>query len=88
VLLPAVAVAVAVAAALGDRRDGIRSLLADRRLLVFSACCARFALSNTAMPPLEDSRPRGTWASRAQANRFVPSLFGSARKEKREGGGR
>ena len=32
--------------------DEVRRLLADRRLLVFAACCGLFALSNAAMLPL------------------------------------
>jgi MFS family permease len=39
------------AGAMGERGD-VRRLLADRRLLVFAACCALFALSNAAMLPL------------------------------------
>jgi MFS family permease len=35
----------------GERGE-VRRLLADRRLLVFSACCALFTLSNAAMLPL------------------------------------
>jgi MFS family permease len=33
-------------------RDGFRTLLTNRGVLVFSACCALFALSNAAMLPL------------------------------------
>lgn len=40
------------AAAAGGARGEVLRLLADRRLLVFSACCALFALSNAAMLPL------------------------------------
>ena len=39
-------------AAPGRARGEVLRLLADRRLLVFSACCALFALSNAAMLPL------------------------------------
>ena len=39
-------------AATGGGRGEVRRLLADRRLLVFAACCALFTLSNAAMLPL------------------------------------
>jgi MFS family permease len=35
-----------------SQRGEVRRLLADRRLLVFAACCALFTLSNAAMLPL------------------------------------
>jgi MFS family permease len=66
----------------GETRDSVRRLLSDRRLLVFAACCALFALSNAAMLPLagvEATRNTGDWANLViAAGIVVPQFVGAA----------
>ena len=63
-------------------RGEIRRLLADRRLLVFAACCALFALSNAAMLPLagvEANRNTGEMANLVIAAGIIaPQFVGAA----------
>lgn len=63
-------------------RGEIRRLLADRKLLVFAACCALFALSNAAMLPLagvEANRNTGDMANLViAAGIVVPQFVGAA----------
>lgn len=65
----------------GEGRTSIWRLLADRRLLVFAACCALFALSNTAMLPLagvEATRNIGDLANLVIAAGIVAPQFVNA----------
>jgi MFS family permease len=63
-------------------RGSVRRFLADRRLLVFSACCALFALSNAAMLPLagiEATKNTGRLANLViAAGIVVPQFVGAA----------
>ncbi|GAA0566224.1 MFS transporter [Craurococcus roseus] len=72
----------AAQASTGGGRGEIRRLLADRRLLVFAACCALFALSNAAMLPLagvEANRNTGDMANLViAAGIVVPQFVGAA----------
>jgi MFS family permease len=73
--------------AAGGRGD-VRRLLADRRLLVFSACCALFALSNAAMLPLagvEATKNTGEWANLVIAAGIVLPQFVNAAMSPRVG---
>ena len=69
------------AAATDGGRGEVRRLLADRRLLVFAACCALFALSNAAMLPLagvEATRNTGDVANLVIAAAIVVPQFVNA----------